>query len=77
MTTDSKLYIWKRRASLQDCTQQHFMLLTYMSAWCRHVGGDLDLNAADQLTDSESFTSTRLIANAPSRSPNHSPFFCG
>ena len=34
----------------------------------RHIGGDLDLNPADEIEMRSSFTSTRLIANAPSES---------
>ncbi|CAK0760474.1 hypothetical protein CVIRNUC_002774 [Coccomyxa viridis] len=35
----------------------------------RHVGGDLDLNPADEIEMRSSFTSTRLIANAPIGNP--------
>ena len=46
----------------------HIYWRVYNFSSCRHIGGDLDLNPADELTGPESFTSTRLIQNAPSRS---------
>lgn len=40
------------------------------SSWrARHVGGDLDLNPADEISTRTSFTSTRLIQNAPIGNP--------
>ncbi|CAL8467440.1 g6978 [Coccomyxa elongata] len=40
------------------------------ASWrARHTGGDLDLNPADDFPTRESYTSTRLIANAPIGNP--------